>query len=140
MAYKWAQREMKFRVWDTVEKKWVEEDITGYGWMVDYDPPDSFGAYLKDPRYIVVQSTGLKDKNGVEVYGGDIMAQGDWRGVVKMAEYPDGEMGYWHCFHYGWVVRGAKGEQPATLNDVNEGAEVIGNIFENPELLERGGE
>ena len=93
-----------------------------------------------------MQYTGLKDKNGKEIYEGDILRYKPYLnlgyedkydiGVVVWGETGDSdEYAYGH--HYEWIVN------DDSLADIADGAyegfecEVIGNIFENPELLER---
>ena len=80
---------------------------------------------------ILMQSTGLKDKHGVEIYEGDVV------------EYLDGEFSFiakvaWS--DWMWYLEGINPKESFMLDDVadNETAdvEIIGNIYENPELLE----
>lgn len=129
--------DIKFRVWNRQSKKY----ITGNRVRVDGDgllyidritvkncfrPPHT----RKNPWFIVEQYTGLKDKNGTEIYEGD---------VVETPEYP-GKIVYnkkYACFEL-WRPRSSDCFIALThQQDIDMGdLEVIGNIHENPELLE----
>ena len=66
--------------------------------------------------------TGLSDKNGIEIYEGDIVDyEGEW---VDLVEFSEGNI---------WIAS----NHALTSSDLNMGCiEVIGNIYQNPELLE----
>lgn len=89
------------------------------------------------------QYTGLKDKTGKEIYEGDIIknywynCNGKFIGglyVVKFGEHLT-SLDYYACAAYGWYA--ANNEETHTLHNLpqDNGIEVIGNIHENPELL-----
>ena len=114
-------REIKFRAWDNAKKEWtlnIMEFVssrTGNIWM---EPA------LKSHKVVLEQYTGLKDKNGKEIYEGDII-ESTWNGDKAEVVWNDVE-GEWE--HYADFNTHSK----------YSGSVVIGNIHENPELL--GGE
>lgn len=78
--------------------------------------------------YILMQSTGLKDKNGVEVFDGDIVK-------LQYTIASDFELFEVRQFRGGmWRIDNRRRGSDLWLR--NEDCEVIGNIHENPELLE----
>lgn len=85
-------------------------------------------------KLIIMQSTGLKDKNGTEIYEGDILK------LHAIFLAPDDKIGYIeYSPKYGYSIifegnRLYRQEYWASTNKLNY--EVIGNIYENPELLE----
>jgi len=100
----------------------------------------------------VMQYTGLKDKNGVEIYEGDILVHGvrDDKAeiyTVKYGEY-DNEESYEDAIcGVGWHVEGVSSILPnipgigghiLELWNISDHCEVIGNIYEHPELLQEG--
>ncbi len=114
----------KFRAWDKPLEKYI--DFKEFRFMnveFTFNPitKEAEIEYDKE-RYIVEQCTGLKDKNGKLIYEGDIIKAKDnlsWVVVFKNG-----------CF-FGKL--GTRYEPVFDL--VNYGFEVIGNIYENPELV-----
>lgn len=123
----------KYRAWDSVEKKFVEHFfITDNGLICNMEKPTSDSKLLipiEKSELILMQSTGLVDKNGKEVFVGDIIKC--TRGCLHEV-YIEKEYGGTYC-----------GGMPAVyLKDLREGyawtehEEIMGNIYEHPELLE----
>ncbi len=121
-------REMKFRAWDEITKKmWYPEQglkacVTQIG-SVCVDETDE-GGRLENRNYRlrVLFYTGLHDKKGKEIYEGDIVTR-----------YSEGRYKiYWHEFTACWRMTGHTG---IDKGDMALACEVIGNVYENPELL-----
>jgi len=124
-------REIKFRAWNTVEKEmsgsFTLEDMFQAGTMHNRKE------YPED-KYIVLQYSGLKDKNGKEIYEGDILR-------AKRCSPEDYEFKYityevvWDDELAGYGISAkdtGMAERMAYLE-----MEVVGNKYENPELLEK---
>lgn len=126
-------REIKFRAWDTTEKTMHEVAWVRYQ---DGTALTNVGAYWNDgqyngstrlepPRVVLMQYTGLKDKNGREIYEGDIC-----RIDHQDARYPVSNAAIkWDDEEAGWSVG------IGLPTEVSWSHEVIGNVYENPELL-----
>lgn len=120
---------IKFRAWDKEDKRMKEVfnlDFHRYTAIVGFrlSEPKSF---LGDKPLVIMQSTGLKDKNGVEIFEGDIVKtkygeHGRHIGVVK----------YGGAKFYSNGVK----QYLSWYEDLNGVFEIIGNQFEHPHLLE----
>jgi uncharacterized phage protein (TIGR01671 family) len=134
-----VMRDIKFRQWYDGKMRMLDQQFIGVGqvgWSdthwVDVNSDDQEESAL-------MQNTGIKDKNGVEIYEGDILKWGDHCGwchemPVRTAQVeidPDiqfnSQVG---IFHFGNFAYGHP------KDGLLEHVEVIGNIYENPELLE----
>lgn len=123
----------KFRAWDSVEKKFVEHFfITNNGLICNMEKP-ILGYRIPIPfeksELILMQSTGLKDKNGKEVFVGDIIkcTRGCLHEVYIEKEYGGTYIGGMPAIY----LKGLREGYAWTEHE-----EIIGNIYENPELLE----
>ena len=114
-------RELRFRVWNPDKERMM------YFMMTNIWFPDR---YLIQYKIDVQQFTGLLDKNGKEIYEGDLLefAYTDNKKFVGKVEYKD----KFACFV---VVVGNAFETFSDLADHNQSFKVVGNIFENSELL-----
>ena len=88
----------------------------------------------------VGQFTGLLDKNGIEIYEGDILVYKKYELGSKslVVEFKHGAFGYTH--EVGWFIPFAGGDVSFNFNpyDKDDKFVVIGNIHDNPELLKGG--
>ncbi|WP_340701648.1 YopX family protein [Brevibacillus borstelensis] len=128
-------REIKFRIWDKDLKKMrvcgtdihdsIAFDMDNNA--VYYNMQNGCGSLADGTgTYDLMRFTGLRDKNGKEIYEGDV-----W--LLQGSDTP--RVIVWH--RYGWWFQypGSAVTKPV---EWTEDGEVIGNIYENPELLEVG--
>lgn len=124
-------REIKFRGKRLDNGEWIEGDLLRMldHWFIFPDPaPEGIDKYAVDPA-TVGEYTGLKDKNGKEIYEGDIVkwdeCVADYRFITQIAEvsYNKSSASFEPLGEYCY-----------------ESFEVIGNIHDNPEFLKGGGQ
>lgn len=127
-------REIKFRAWHKNLKKMFkigQITLEKGTWNFESNDRDFIGMSIPyQPSFVLMQYTGLNDKNGKEIYEGDIVGDNKIKWIVKWNKnrmgfslYPTTEQLY--------------DEMPINVEN-KLGFKILGNIYDNPELL--GGE
>lgn len=146
----------KYRAWLKKEQK-MDNEIDHISWLEDelYCIGDGITYMVSAEDLVLMQSTGLKDKNGKEIFEGDILKFNDEWNEYCHEGYVDGSV---EGVNYVEVVKGeacfefGKTRYPESslfihmedehlsfaelVNDKDFEFEIIGNVYENPELLE----
>ena len=115
-------RDIRFRAWDNVGNKWIKQfSISADGMYIKCYKP----TYV-NPDAMLMQYTGLLDKNGVEIYEGDIVIYPYSKGLSLNMKV------VW--LKHGWFITDETVYyRPTEWSEAM--CEVIGNIYESPELL-----
>lgn len=130
---------LRFRAWDKEFKEMVQVDALVFDEQLIKATYKNGNVVKEDLKnYVLMQSTGLKDKNGKEIFEGDILTTGKRTGVVKnhrtLGFYINDARGdnWW----FGSDVDLAEFED--FTRDVARKIGILGNIYTNPELVEVG--
>ena len=120
---------IKFRIWCRDDKNFSYWGFIDNGFNCI---PTGRGFSLSEAQELSEQYTGLKDKNGVEIWEGDIITSKEHNPSAFVVEFIDG----------GFCCTHGDESYPTDINHFYSSVgcciEVIGNIHDNPELLEGG--
>lgn len=135
------KREIKFRAWDKKNECYLYDIQKAYDMLsgcVKYDDGEDavyeeecFAGFLDNEQYIIEQYTGLKDKNGQSIYEGDIVRTGK-----DNIGDPEQMIGQVIMREGSWLIENEKKQEAIDLFSEITSREVIGNIFEDKQLLE----
>lgn len=112
----------KFRVWDEKRKKWVTDFLINKFGFVICSNGSMFYDYVHETNVIVLRNTGMIDKNGIQIWEGDLVE------TTAATEYSQNDLVYEEVtFHAGAFY-------PICLQP-NETWRVVGNIYNNDDLI-----
>jgi uncharacterized phage protein (TIGR01671 family) len=118
-------RQFKFRIWDKLQRnEQLLVDNLGKIFVIDEACGQANEADDQE-NYVIRQYTGLKDKNGKEIYEGDILKWHEGENNLSEVIFQNGS----------FMVRGINWGAFWYLSDYCDVYTCFGNIFENPELL-----
>ena len=119
----------RFRAWLKKEQK-MDNEIDHISWLEDelYCIGDGITYMVLAEDLVLMQSTGLKDKNGKEIFEGDILKNNNY---ITSVFYEKGA----YCVKFRRTTN-----TTVTMNVISfiekYKTKIVGNIYENPELLE----
>ncbi len=123
-------REIKFRVWDD----WTKQMLP----VLSIDFKETYSS--ERGTQVLMQYIGLKDKNGKEIFEGDIVAQFNFEDKnfrVKVV-YENGAFGYKYPGPFNEFISYDLNTNFKWENGKSEKIEVLGNVYTTPELLKEG--
>lgn len=132
-------RELKFRVWDEKYKRFVKGDLFFEQEAQGTFEPDCYHdeegeihcmkfSQRKLDRYhgyVIQQYTGLQDKNGIDIYEGDLLKWHEGDHELSEVVFQNGS----------FFVKGVNWGALWYVGDYNDSYEIVGNVFDTPELL-----
>ena len=134
-------REIKFRAWDKRGKRWIHHEESGLLFL-NFETTGGGIFHLHDELsptgedyYEIMQYTGLKDKNGVDIYESDIVVAITDQQFAFVGRKVVGEV-RWDEEDTGYFLLTNTDKYPHLKFYHCHEFKVISNIYENPELLE----
>jgi hypothetical protein len=118
-------RELKFRAWDNLRKEWLKKKVYHFNPHFNEEGIGEFRLPQHPQGFTIQQYTGLKDKNGKEIYEGDILKWYEGENNLSEVIFQNGS----------FMVRGINWGAFWYISDYYDVYTCFGNIFENPELL-----
>lgn len=140
-------REIKFRAWDREEKRMTDANFSisrhGKIWWLNsdgalcgaFENPSYAPHYPLQSGFVLMQFTGLKDKNGKEIYEGDILAINNISNIKYEVRFGNYEPYGSNERQQGFYLYDDSDNSTIPLT---ENYKIVGNIYENPELLGGG--
>jgi len=120
-------RTIKLKFWDNEDKKWLTDfgEYLSKGYTKTEEEPDVLEIFSSDNSFAICQFTGLLDKNGKEIYEGDIIELEHWEPQRYEVVFNRGGF----CMKFG--------EDSNFYPDIKytEDSIIIGNIYQSPDLL-----
>lgn len=123
---------IKFRAWDKVEKEWLEIKLLGFWednelWYLEIESGELLFEDDLGVKWELLQSTGIKDKNGVEIFEGDVVKTkyGEHSRHIGVVTFRPGE----------FISKSVK-QYEGYVEKLDGAFEVLGNQYEHPYLLE----
>lgn len=129
-------KDIKFRVWNDKMRKMYYSHTTKGGDNALWSWDAVFKDHIYYPDTHLMQYTGLKDCNDTEIYEGDIVRFFADDNHTHTIHYKNGCFGYDPDRFFGMIPFGINDHFEWDENNQSNKVEVIGNIHENPELLD----
>ena len=127
-------REIKYKAWDKAKKVW--KIVTGLHFFggeklttISYDSEEGEIMDVPVEEFEIVEYTGLKDKDGKDIYTGDVLKMDSWTPEHIQVKFIEG----------AFCLANAGGHYIGEIHYTNHAnipqSTVVGNVFENPNLL-----
>lgn len=126
----------KYRAWDSAKKEMFKDTFaiteSGQVVVVEQESVASFPDYVFVEHLVIMQSTGLFDEKGVEIFEGDVVRQ------VRTQPTTENEIiiGVVTMIEGTWLIMNDCEQLASKLWSETDENEIIGNSYEHPELLE----